>query len=96
MAQIHVDPKAQIAFARDLHAEVNQIRQRHEDVGRHLRELRTSGVWADVAQDEYQRSFDGASEDIELLVKNATLYCQFLEQQAALGERYLKLGQRRV
>ena len=96
MAQIDVDPKAQIEFARQLDAEVRQIRQRHEDVGRHLRELRSSGVWADAPQEEYQRSFDAASEVIQLLVKNAKTYCQYLEQQAALGERYLKLGQRRI
>jgi uncharacterized protein YukE len=96
MAQINVDPKAQVLFARDLHVEVRQIHQRHEELGRHLLELRTSGVWADETQQEYQRSFDEATHDIDQLVRSAKSYCQYLEQQAALAERYLQLARRRI
>jgi hypothetical protein len=96
MAQINVDPKAQLEFARDLNREVQLIRQRHEDVGRHLRELASAGVWSDVAQAEYRKQFDRASETIATLVKDAKAYCEYLERQAALGERYLRLGQRRI
>ena len=96
MAQINVDPKAQIEFARDLNREVQQIRQRHDDVGRHLRELAAAGVWADVAQAEYAKAFARASETIDTLVKDSRSYCEYLERQAALGQRYLGLGQRRI
>lgn len=96
MAQINVDPKAQVEFARDLNREVQQIRQRHEDVGRHLRELSSAGIWADSAEAEYRNTFARAGETIETLVKDARRYCEYLERQAALGERYLKLGQRRI
>lgn len=91
MAQIHVDPRAQLEFSRFLHDAANQIRMRHEDIGRQLRELHTSGVWRDVNYDEYQRKFDAATKNIDELVKNAGHFCQYLQSQAAKGEAYLRL-----
>lgn len=96
MTQIHVDPQALIRFAGELDGEVRHIRQRHEEVRRQLVELRSSGVWSDVTQEEYQRSFDAATKDIEELVHTSKSICQYLEQQAALITRYLKLAQRRI
>lgn len=96
MSQVNVDPRAQVIFARDLHREVAVIRQRQDDVGRSLDDLRKSGAWADSVQEEYQRSFRDASEAIDVLMRNARVYCEYLERQAALAERYLRLGQRRV
>lgn len=91
MAQIHVDPKAQVEFARFLHEAVNRIRVRHEDVGRQLRELNASGVWRDGNYDDYHRKFSTATANIEELVKNAGHFCQYLQSQAAKGEAYLRL-----